>query len=289
MMNKFHSILFLILSMAWPAPWGAHPATSATPYSGNAPEAHPGRAGRHNLLNPTDSIALRHPTDTAVTASLDLNHRLSDREEGFPQSLNDATPEAREVNNPPVMAELMAGHRAWMFQTIVAKRLSVAPRFGFTGITNVQVAWDDPIVKDYVVQTQATFEFAKHFEAGLGFLWNPVEGVRPSANVSYAFGTPDLFLLTNLRCDLHADPNTELFLITEYRPKISPRWRLYTRFQGLYSMMPKRGDHARSYIDLRCGLTWDIFTFGAAANLDWYGPTGTFRNSIGGFLLVNLF
>ena len=202
---------------------------------------------------------------------------------------NTPNPNLPAVQNPPVSAEVTAGHRTWCFQTVMSKNLQSAPKFGFASVTNMQVAWGTQSIKDYMVQAHATFDFVKNFSVGLGFHWNPIEGVRPSAQLAYAYGTPVWLISTNLRTDLNGDPNTGWFLLTEFRPKIAQQWHLYLRWQSLASMMPKRGTHARSYIYLRCGVTWKDLTFGAAANLDWYGNDTFHRNNFGGFVAVTLF
>lgn len=59
--------------------------------------------------------------------------------------------------------------------------------------------------------------------------------------------------------------------------------------QMLYGFIPQWGDHARSYLIARVGLSYREFTFGAGSNIDYYGPARQNENNFGLFLSVQLF
>ncbi len=83
--------------------------------------------------------------------------------------------------------------------------------------------------------------------------------------------------------------NIEGLGIIEYKPAVSDKWRLYTRLQGTYVNAMTADLHTRSYIRSRVSFTYKEFTFGAGANLEYYGPLKLKQSNIGGFLQVALF
>lgn len=91
------------------------------------------------------------------------------------------------------------------------------------------------------------------------------------------------------RVDVSRNANIEGLGIIEYKPALSDKWRLYTRLQGTYVHAMTADLHTRSYIRSRVGFTYKEFTFGAAANLEYYSPLKHNQSNIGGFLQVALF
>lgn len=193
------------------------------------------------------------------------------------------------VKNPPIAMEAFAGHRAFSYQMIVNKKLQSVPGLGFFGVTNFQAEWGTPQINDYMLQGNLTYSFIKGFDVTGGFIWNPVDGIRPSAGIMYTYGSPDLLIVANPRIDLSENANTDLLALIEYKPALSEKLRLYSRAQGLYTYNLGHEFHARSYAMFRAGITVRDVSFGFAANFDFYGPTKHHEYNMGGFVLVNLF
>lgn len=189
----------------------------------------------------------------------------------------------------PVSVESGLGSRGFFFQSVVNKPLRKIPKLGFFSVTNVQTDWGTSTVKDYMVQGKLTYNLAKGVNIGGGFFWNPIDGVLPSANLSYATGSPNYAFITAYRMDVHRNPTTDIITILEVKPKLNESLRLYTRLQGLYAHSWKTDAHARSYIMLRGGVTYREVTFGLMANLDWYGSQKMYQNNFGGFFSMDLF
>lgn len=193
------------------------------------------------------------------------------------------------TKNPPIFMETFAGDRALAYQMIINKKLQSVPKLGFFGVTNIQPEWREPKMNDYMLQGNITYSIIRGIDLSGGFIWNPIDGIRPSAGVIFSYGNQDLLAVVNPRVDLSKNANFDALALIEYKPKLTEKLNIYTRLQGLYTHNLGYDFHTRSYIMLRAGLTYKDITFGAAANLDWYGPMKTNQNNFGGFVAVNLF
>lgn len=193
------------------------------------------------------------------------------------------------MGNPPIFMEIFAGDRALAYQMIINKKLQSVPKLGFFGVTNIQAEWGEPKMDDYMVQGNLAYAIVRGIDLSGGFIWNPVDGIRPSAGVVFSYGNPKLLVVVNPRVDLSENANFDALGLIEFKPEINEKWTLYTRFQGLYTHHLGHDYHSRSYLMLRAGLSYKDITFGAASNFDWYGPIKINKNNYGGFIAVNLF
>lgn len=193
------------------------------------------------------------------------------------------------VSNPPIIMETFAGNRALAYQMIINKKLQSIPKLGFFGVTNIQPEWGKPKMNDYMVQGNLTYSIIRGIDLEGGFIWNPIDGIRPSTGVIFSYGNPHLLTVVNPRVDLSKNANLDALALIEYKPEINEKLNLYTRLQGLYTHNLGYDFHSRSYVMLRAGLTTKDITFGAAANFDWYGPMKINERNFGGFVAVNLF
>lgn len=204
-------------------------------------------------------------------------------------SANGQEPTAPAVNNPPIFMETFVGDRALAYQMIINKKLQSVPKLGFFGVTNLQPEWGEPKMDDYMLQGNLTYSIIRGVDLSSGFIWNPIDGIRPSAGAIFSYGNPKLLTVVNPRIDLSKNANFDALVLVEYKPIINEKLNLYTRLQGLYTHNLGHDFHSRSYVMLRTGLTYKDITFGAAANFDWYGPMKINKNNFGGFVAVNLF
>lgn len=193
------------------------------------------------------------------------------------------------LKNPPIGLESFVGNRGLSYQMIVNKKLQSVPKLGFFSVTNFQTEWGEPKVNDYMLQGNLTYSIIKGIDLSGGFIWNPIDGIRPSVGVIFSYGNPNLLIVANPRIDLTKNANFDMLALVEYKPKVSEKLHLYSRIQGLYTQNVGQDFHARSYVMLRAGFTLKDISFGAAANFDWYGPMKHSENNLGGFVLVNLF
>lgn len=205
----------------------------------------------------------------------------------FSAKAQETTPQT--VSNPPIFMEAFAGDRALAYQMIVNKKLQSIPKLGFFGVTNLQPEWGEPNMNDYMLQGNLTYSIIRGIDLSGGFIWNPIDGIRPSAGIIFSYGNPNLLVVVNPRVDLSKNANFDALALVEYKPALSEKLNLYTRVQGLYTHTLGHDFHSRSYIMLRAGVSNKDITFGAAANFDWYGPMKMNKNNVGAFVAVNLF
>ena len=196
--------------------------------------------------------------------------------------------ESAKVNNPPVLTEAFFGDRGFYFQFVSNKKFQSIPKLGYYFATDLQTEWGESKVDDYMLQGHLTYTLTKGLNAEAGFFLNPVDGIRPSVGLVYSYFNKDWFVLANPRMDVAKNPNTELFGIIEYQPKLNEKLSLYTKFQGLYTQTLGLDAHARSYVKLRAGLTLKEFSFGLAGNFEFYGSDKINKNNFGVFLLMRL-
>lgn len=204
------------------------------------------------------------------------------------QALYSQDSEPQPIKNPPVTAEALFGTRGMAFQMITNKKFQTLPRFGFFSVTNLVGEWDQRQVNDYMTQGNLTYRLAKGLDVVSGFHVTNVTGFRPTAGLMYTYATPELLLVLSPRADLMADGVLEGLLLLEYRPKISSKMNFYSRIQALYGQSTGTGQHERSYIMARAGLSYHEFSVGLGANSDWYGPMKHYEENFGGFIILQL-
>lgn len=191
--------------------------------------------------------------------------------------------------NPPVLVETMFNDRGVFMQSLVQKRLRSAPKFGVFAVTDILGSWHRSEADEYMVQGNLTYELAKGFDLMGGFHMASGIGMRPATGILYTFATPEFLLVLNPRYYIDNIGNLEGFALAEYKPRISEDWSFYSKVQGIYGFTADGGNHARSYVRLRAGVTYREFSFGPAANFDFYGPKKINENSFGVFATVALF
>ena len=191
--------------------------------------------------------------------------------------------------NPPITMELMAGNRGVLYQLIVNKKLQSIPKLGFFSVTNGTAAWEKELIPDIMTQAHITYSLFKGLDISSGMQYTPIYGFRPVAALFYSYASKDFFVLLNPKVDLKDDLASEALALVEYKPQLNDKLNFYSRIQGLYGFVPKSGDHNRSYLMLRAGLSYKEFTIGAASNFDWYGPFKQNENNFGLFINTQLF
>lgn len=193
------------------------------------------------------------------------------------------------VENPPITVEALVGSRGLMYQLIVNKKFQSIPELGFFSVTNATAAWEKEMIPDIMTQAHLTYTILKGLEVTAGMQYTPVYHFRPVAGLIYTYASKDLLLIVNPKVDLADDLATETMALFEYKPRINETFNFYSRVQGLYGFVPKSGEHNRSYIMLRAGLSYKEFSFGVASNFDWYGPIKQNENNFGIFINALLF
>jgi hypothetical protein len=191
--------------------------------------------------------------------------------------------------NPPIVSELTINNRGVMVQMITNKNFQSIPRLGFFGVSSILAEWDNNQINDLMSQGHLTWGLGKGLQAGLGYHLTPMTGIRPSASVIYTYHSKNWMFIANPRVDLTSNTNAEAMVLAEFKPKLTEKTHFYSRIQTLYVLNTTSGHHSRSYLMARAGLSVKEFTFGLAANSDYYGPMEINKNSIGVFVNYLLF
>lgn len=190
----------------------------------------------------------------------------------------------------PVPIEALFMSEAVNIQMTVNKKFTSQSKFGFFGIVNILNTYDnDKDKNETMILTMVSYELFKGFSVNAGMWTNNIIGTRPSVALNYMLVGKDFVLINVPRIDLSEDHNVEHALIFEYFPSITDKVRLYSRVQGLYNYNVEEKAHDRSYIDLRLGVTYNKVRMGVGANLDFYGPKGTYKQGVGLFVGTMLF
>lgn len=194
------------------------------------------------------------------------------------------------TSNPPVIFEALAGNKGFASQMMVNKGFEGIKGLGFFSVANISSKWSEDNSKDAMIQANITFEMIKNLRLVGGSHYTPNTGLRPTAGLMYSLNFKDFLLVVNPRfIGFSKNSIAEGFIMMEYKPGINENWNWYSRIQGLYSETITDGEHARSYLMLRLGLSYKSVTFGAGANFDSYGPFKESKQNYGIFAAVRLF
>ncbi|MDP9962239.1 hypothetical protein [Chryseobacterium lathyri] len=197
-------------------------------------------------------------------------------------------PPSPEFKNPPVVVEVLAGNNGYASQMTVNKSFRSFPKLGIFSVTNFSSRWSETNSKDMMNQIHLTYHFAKGFSVLAGTHYTPSSGLRPNTALMYSYSSKEFLVTLMPRIDLANNSNWEGFALVEYKPKLNEFWNLYTRAQGLYCATINSGDHARSYLMLRVGISSKEFRFGLGANWDAYGPARNTKANYGVFVAANV-
>lgn len=217
-----------------------------------------------------------------IIVALLFNNNVSAQESNI-------TIETSSTPNPPVNLEATFGQDGMTYQLMVNKKLKSIPKLGLFSITNLISSWEKGPYDGIMSQGLLTYRILKGLDIAAGFHYTDVTGARPSAGLIYSYAVSDFLIVANPRIDLYKDAISETMIFVEYTPKINDEWKLYNRIQGLYGFTVNSGEHARSYILARSGISIKEFNFGLAATLDWFGPQKGNQNNFGVFVSTSLF
>jgi len=192
-------------------------------------------------------------------------------------------------NSPPVNVEFSLTHKGTITQILFNKKLQSIPRLGVFSVTNVITDWQERKPIDIMHQTGATFQIVQGLNFVAGYHYTEVTGLRGSASLMYSHFSKNHILVLVPRIDLTKDTNYEIFGSFQFTPKLKDEWKWYGRVQGLYVLAVQKNIHQRSYMMVRMGLSYREFSFGAAADFDYFGPTKENMNNYGVFVAADLF
>jgi hypothetical protein len=191
--------------------------------------------------------------------------------------------------SPPIPVEMFVGNHAVNVQLVVAKQFNEKSKWGYFNVTNFNGDYKNDLTKnEFFTQSLINYTLFKGLSLTAGFTLNQKTGFRKVAGVQYLLANRKWLFIVAPTIDLSDNHNLETFSLLEFKPKLTDKIGLYTRFQGLYILNPKDNTHQRSYINLRAGLSLKNYQFGIGADSNWYGPFKAYTDNVGLFARIQL-
>jgi hypothetical protein len=189
----------------------------------------------------------------------------------------------------PLPIEVLAGNNRANLLIIINRPIDAAGKFNFFNVTVGAADYrNTPTETEIVLNNSITYSLGKGFSAASGLQWHYKLGFVPTAGFQFLKASPDYLFVVFPTYNFKPGPAIETVALAEYKPKLSPKTRLYTRLQGLIVRDIENRSHARSGASLRAGLTIDKFTLGLGSNLDFYGPLKFEKSNHGIFFQMRL-
>jgi hypothetical protein len=191
-------------------------------------------------------------------------------------------------NEAPSPVELNVGNNRFGLQFLMNKHFEPASKFSFLSVTSFESTYNNDINNlDFINNSLVGYEIYKGFGIAAGLSVNRVSGLAPIVALEYVFANKEILLVITPTYHLSKSKNAEILALIEYKPRLTDKIKLYSRFQTLYNHNSDENHHERSYIQFRLGLGMGNYQFGLATNLDYYGPTKVSKDNYGLFLRHN--
>lgn len=189
----------------------------------------------------------------------------------------------------PIPVEVFAGNNYLNVQMVVAKHFTEKSKWGFFNMTNITGDYKNRLTNnEFVSQALLNYELFKGFSLTAGVAMNHKSGFRKIAGIQYVFANKKWLFITVPTVDLNDGHNIESINILEFKPQITQKLALYTRFQGLYVYNPTEAHHERSFVAMRAGLSFKNYQLGLGVDANWYGPHKAFKENVGVFARIQL-
>lgn len=183
----------------------------------------------------------------------------------------------------PIPVEVFGGNNSTMFQMTVSKQITTGSKFGFFNLVNYEIDYDKFTPNSYIIQSLFTYNFSKHFNAGLGASLKVLGGFKPMVSASYSLFNRNIGLLIQPSYELHKDGLVEIFSMFEWHPHNEKKIQPYFRVQALASF---KNEHVFSYHNWRAGIQYKMLRVGPGLNVQHAGPSVTTSVNFGGFINI---
>ncbi|WP_051881950.1 hypothetical protein [Chryseobacterium soli] len=191
-------------------------------------------------------------------------------------------------NEAPSPVELNIGNNRFGLQFLMNKHFTPASKFSFLSVTSFESTYNNDINNlDFINNSQVSYEIYKGFGVATGISVNRVSGLTPIVGLEYVFVNKEILLVLTPTYHLSKNKNIEGLALIEYKPKLTEKINLYTRFQTLYNYNSENNQHERSYMQFRLGVGISNYQFGLVTNLDYYGAAKILKENYGVFLRFN--
>ncbi len=190
------------------------------------------------------------------------------------------------VQSQAIPVELMTGYRYLTINLVVSKSFTETSKFGFFHMNTIGVDYDNKEENDFSMQDLLTYEPLNNFRlTGGAFYGKP--GFKPTMGIQYLVTGKKLFILIAPRVNIESDPAYDIFSIIQFKAPLTENTKLYTRLQ-LLNLFDSNGN-IKSYQWFRLGLEIKGIQFGAAFNLDEFGPDPQVQYNAGLFIRREIF
>jgi hypothetical protein len=196
---------------------------------------------------------------------------------------------AQETNKEaPIPVELNMGNNRFGLQFLMNKHFATESKFSFLSVTSFESTYNNDINNlDFINNSQVSYEIYKGFGIATGLSVNRVAGLTLIVGLEYVFANKEILFVITPNYHLSKTKNIEGLALIEYKPKLSEKLNLYSRFQTLYNYNSETDQHERSYMQFRLGLGIGNYQFGLATNFDYYSSAKILKDNYGVFLRVN--
>jgi hypothetical protein len=196
---------------------------------------------------------------------------------------------AQEANKEtPSPVELNTGNNRFGLQYLMNRHFAPESKFSFLSVTSFESNYNNDINDlDFINNSQVGYEIYKGFGLAGGLSVNRVSGLTPIVGLEYVFANKEILLVITPTYHFSKSNNVEGLALIEYKPKLTEKTKLYSRFQTLYNHNSDENHHERSYMQFRLGFGMGKYQFGLATNLDYYGPLKVLKDNYGLFLRHN--
>ncbi len=188
-----------------------------------------------------------------------------------------------QAPEPPIPVEFFFGNNDIYAQTVLKRKFVPAKEFYFFNVSTYTTDYQNED-RSLVMINQLSYQFGKGFGVMAGLDMNSAVGFSPIVGPQHNFASRKWLAVTVLSYFLNDDNDLKLFGLYEFKPSINEKFSFYSRAQFIYNQTLNEGSHNRSYLYLRAGLKRNAFIFGAAANLDQYGPERRYADNYGAFV-----
>lgn len=174
-----------------------------------------------------------------------------------------------QIPQAPMPVEVMVGAKSTMYQMTVNKRFTPGSRFKFFNLINYEVDANEFTPANYIIQTVASYEFAKGFDAGAGGNLKAFGGFKPIVSASYSHFSRNTGFVIQPVYEVQKGGEFSTLSFFEWHPVNDQIIQPYFRVQALTAWT---SEHSFSYHYWRLGAQYKIFRFGPAINVEYLGP-----------------
>lgn len=195
-------------------------------------------------------------------------------------------PSKEHINiNLPIPIEVMVGTDRFTLQTLINKSFTATSKFSLFSVTTASSSYNNDLKEfDFVSVTSVGYHVYKGISVSVGMSKNVNIGFNPTAGLVYTYASPSFLFVINPSFNLSYIHNPSMMSLLECKPQFNKGRGLYSRLQGMYNYDTKKGEHGRSFVNIRAGPSYKQFAIGLGSNLDWYGPNKVRKDNYGIFL-----